>query len=88
MRVKTATDDQGLEIIQGDRAAFSIRKNSVMELLKNGGSAPFSPEYIEFEIEKKKKQNSSVKDVLEFRGDIYTRSEAIIDSEVIFKFNY
>lgn len=60
MRVKTATDDQGLEIIQGDRAAFSIRKNSVMELLKNGGSAPFSPEYIEFEIEKKKKKNQLI----------------------------
>lgn len=51
--VETATSDQGLDVtIDGGRAAFNIRKNFLIELLKNGGSKFFTPERIELEIEK------------------------------------
>ena len=42
------------------------------------------PERTELDFEKK----SSVKGILEFRGAFYTRLETVLDSEVIFKFEY
>lgn len=45
----------------------------------------FTLESTELEIAK---NQSSIKDVLEFRGSFYTSSKAILDSKVIFKFEY
>lgn len=70
---------KGWKLLQRGRTAFNVRKNLLIELLKNGGGELFLPESPELEILKK----LSFKDVLEFRGAFYTRLKAVLDARVI-----